>query len=521
MSNNITHSFYELSDIHAQLFSLVHYTEQTSSRKNVNAVNDKIIKRLDKLSERIKLFQADAQHEISLQDSEEIFFDILQKLQYYRISVLKSIEQVAVKPELSHKHLIEATEIFNAINRLFSTIGNRIRFYADIKMQAEIDAANTLFWSLGLAVLAALCFLIWLAFDVVINLSGRVKVLGSALKQLHDGNTQITLPDYPSDSEMAGMIKAVERFKTVLDEMDSTKSSLYQKNQQLHEEREQRLILQRELRHSLRDLNKVVAMDKTSSEMKNNILGHISHELGTQLNGIIEITERLLNDRLEEKQHDDVQTIGNTGEQLLLILNNILDYSRIETRQFAMQYSSFSLGELLDELMPIFKDKAFAKKIVLNVNIAADVPDKNYGDPNRIRQVLFNLIHNAIKFTEYGKVEVNVSKGDKDQVGKTFKQDLCPWENKEFSSDCNWHVLSFEIVDTGVGIPKEKQEHLFVNALHHDESIAAESCDTGFGLAIVKQLIDLMDGEIGIESRFYQGTRVWFRICLPCLSDDE
>ena len=514
--NDITHSFHELSDIHGQLFTLVHAAEQSPRGKKYD---DDIVKKLDKLYGRISLFQLEAKQQIKLRDSEEVFSKLLLGIRDYRVSVLKAREQATAHPDLSHQYLIEATERFNSINRLFADLAKRMSFYTGINMQEEIEAINRLFWFLGLGVFLAIGFLIWVAFDFAVNLSGRFRVLGATLMQLRDGNTRITLPDYPSNSEMLGIIKSLEEFKTALDEFDSTKSSLYRKDQQLREESEQRRIVQRELRRSLQDLNKAISVVRTSNETRNHLLGNISRELKTQLKGITGITGVLLQGSLDEKHRESVQAICNACEQVLLFLNNILVYSSIETNRFAMHYSAFSLKELLDGLVSIFKDKVFEKKILLNVNIAEDVPDMNYGDPNRIRQVLFNLIHNAIKFTEYGQVDVNVGLGDKERLGKKFKQDLCPWEGKKFSADCDWRVLSFEVVDTGVGISKQKLKNLFFN-IPHDEADNTSVTDTGLGLAIAKQLIDLMDGEIGINSRFYQGTQVWFRICLPCLADE-
>ncbi len=228
--------------------------------------------------------------------------------------------------------------------------------------------------------------------------------------------------------------------------------------------------------------------------VEDEFLATLSHELRTPLVGLVGMLELLADSGLTDEQARNGAAARAAAEGLMSILNGIIDFAQIENGRLQLESLDFDPGALAEEVVLLFAPVARQKNVAIGCLVAPDVPRNMHGDGLRLRQVLSNLVSNAVKFTDAGEVAVSVRTGAKGPDGLE---------------------LRFEVVDTGIGIERQAQARLFQPFAQADSSIARRYGGMGLGLAIARRLVEMMRGRIGVDSRPGKGSRFWFTVSLP------
>ncbi|WP_313178096.1 response regulator [Massilia sp.] len=303
------------------------------------------------------------------------------------------------------------------------------------------------------------------------------KLIGTAREVSSSQNYTLRVPNRRND-ELGALI---DSFNTMLAQIEGRGTALTNHRDEL----------ERQVSVRTEQLERAKNAAEAASRAKSAFLATMSHEIRTPMNGVLGMAEMLLGTELTDNQRNYTRLVKRSGEHLLVIINDILDFSKIEAGKLTIEYINFNLWDLLEDIHTVYTPQAQSKGIALDFDIANDIPVAICGDPNRLRQIMANLLGNAIKFTEQGRIQATV---------------------RVASEDTQAVMLRFEVRDTGIGIAREASSRIFEAFSQADDSTTRKYGGTGLGLAISKELVELMGGTIGVERGKPQGSVFWFTV---------
>jgi two-component system, sensor histidine kinase len=350
-------------------------------------------------------------------------------------------------------------------------------------MQQQINDAirSILFLTVAIVVLATFATLF-----VTRKITTPISTLIEATRKIAKGDLTGTI-EVRGGRELSVLAKS---FNLMIDRLRTSQSEVEQYQKTLEEKVEERTV----------ELLAAKEVAEAASHAKSEFLANMSHEIRTPMNGVLGVTDLLLQDKLSEKHKQLVQTIHASGKTLLYIINDILDFSKIEAGRLELENINFNLRDMADSIHDLFSYKASEKGLTLTSQVQEDIPKIVYGDPARLRQIIINLIGNSLKFTDHGSVHLNAELVE-------HKNGRC--------------LLRFEIRDTGIGLTQEQMQGVFDTFSQADSSTTRKYGGTGLGLTISRQLVELMDGEIEVESELGRGACFSFTVLLQVPVDQE
>ena len=349
---------------------------------------------------------------------------------------------------------------------------------------------------LGSAILVAL--LVSVVFGRVI--SRPLSNLSVAMRAIETDKQYSQRVKKAGDDEVGQLI---DSFNAMLEQIELRDKKLRAHRNELEQQvqtRTQELVqTNASLWQAVSELEDAKTKAEAANKAKSEFLATVSHEIRTPLNGVLGTTEVLLNTDLSERQRRFGQIIHGSAKTLLSIINNILDFSKIEAGKIELEMVAFDARNIVEEVQDLFNEMAEKKGLRFGSHVAPHLPRRLTGDAGRLRQVLTNLVGNAIKFTERGEVMIHIRP---DEIGADSMR------------------LRVEVRDSGIGVPPDSQRRIFESFAQADQSTTRRYGGTGLGLAIAKQLTTMMGGDIGVDSKPGEGSTFWFTVSLGITSEE-